>query len=1375
MKTITTLFNKSVLFASIVASLNMFGQCQYELTLLDSYGDGWNGNSMNVQVAGFAPSNLTLNSGSSISYTIGIGLGETISFSWQGGGPFQDECSYTVKDLFTGSIIYSSPIGNQMSTSTPQFTTQCSSTGTTPCLFTSPYLESFSGSNGGWVAPSSQFNTGSINSCWNRNGVSYQWVKAPFPGSSPNLGGPSADNTNGGQGFIGSWSYPFVSTLDSSTELITPYISLDDDQTPQVAFWYHLLGEDIRRLEFSISTDTAGPWTAIDTLYPNTGAFVNPASPWHQVYYDIFSYAGDTVSFKFTAIREFGSLYSGIDSRISIDDFSVYEDTMTCDKPIKVELTSIGVSNAQITWEPTSASSYEVQWGQSTTAPIGSPTTIVSANQFSLTSLAPNSSYTFRVRGICSSGNVSEWSEFITIETDCGAFLAPWNEDFESSDWVVPFSWFDQGDFGDCFLDSGNLSFYWRVSRTPYNQDAGPNTDHSPSGPGNYLAANATGNSAPADWSFTTPWIALDSLTNPELKFWIHAFSKVTAFGTLTTKVQTLGGGITAVFDTSGAFQGSQSAAWKEMVVPLNYGVSDTIRVIFNYKLKTIGFDQPFSIDDISVESAPTCQRPKYLRVESVTSNSVDLRWSTVGALNHELRYKKDNSSAWTVLSLNTNQTTITGLDPNTKYIWEVRNSCSSTDQSVWVRGPNFYTQCVVFTAPIIRSFTNNQWQGPSPLNPSGTIGNCFTRLEGGNSGYYWTGARSGYDHYVFTGPDVDHTPGPSGYFFANASSQAADTANMELPEVYLGQLLSPEFSFWYHMYGDNIDRLNVFIRRRGRSDSLLTTIIGEQQTSAGQPWLQKTCSLNGYQNDTVTVTFQAIKNNLSSIFFGSLSSATSIDDISFTGTLNCPAPTQLTATNINPTSATISWQGVSSTSILEFGPAGFTLGNGTVINPATSPTLLSGLQPSTSYSVFVKDSCTANLLSANASVNFTTGPCPPVIALGNVTLAGATVTAINTSNSQDSILWDWGNGAFSTLDSASYTYTTSNIYLVKQIVFNDCGSVDSTTYTITVCGAVTSSFVTTSSSLSIAFDASLSIGAGLTYQWDFGDGFTSSATSPTHVYNISGTYLVTLTTTDACGTSATSSQLITACAPVGLSYNTSNSGSQFTFNATPSGLASYQWDFGDGTTGSGQTTTHTYQSSGNFKVELTALDTCSGSLTYSDTVSTCPPLSADFTFSIVSTSANGLLVSFLANVSGSSGLLWVWGDGTQTTTPATSIAHSFPAISFNYVVRLYAFNDCGDTVQVTRSLNEVGLEELNNTFSLYPNPNSTELLNVVFPNEATQCEIGVWDLSGRNLSIQRFENESQVKLDIANLSPGMYLVRIEKDGVIMTQPFIKL
>ena len=177
-----------------------------------------------------------------------------------------------------------------------------------------------------------------------------------------------------------------------------------------------------------------------------------------------------------------------------------------------------------------------------------------------------------------------------------------------------------------------------------------------------------------------------------------------------------------------------------------------------------------------------------------------------------------------------------------------------------------------------------------------------------------WTGARSGYDHYVFR-PDVDHTH-LSGYFFANATSQAADTANMELPEVYLGQLFSPEFSFWYHMYGDNIDRLNVYIRRRGGNDSLLTTLI--ENNKPAQASLGKILFFNGYQNDTVIVTMQAIKNNFSSIFFGALCSATSIDDIAFTGTLNCPAPTQITATNINPTSAQSAYRSFS-TSILEY------------------------------------------------------------------------------------------------------------------------------------------------------------------------------------------------------------------------------------------------------------------------------------------------------------------------------------------------------------------------------------------------------------------------------------------------------------------------
>lgn len=38
----------------------------------------------------------------------------------------------------------------------------------------------------------------------------------------------------------------------------------------------------------------------------------------------------------------------------------------------------------------------------------------------------------------------------------------------------------------------------------------------------------------------------------------------------------------------------------------------------------------------------------------------------------------------------------------------------------------------------------------------------------------------------------------------------------------------------------------------------------------------------------------------------------------------------------------------------------------------------------------------------------------------------------------------------------------------------------------------------------------------GLVYEWDFGDGTTSSQQNPTHVYDSNGTYIVTLTVTDS-------------------------------------------------------------------------------------------------------------------------------------------------------------------------------------------------------------------------------------------------------------------
>ena len=1374
-------FSQLVFGLSLLLSIQATAQCSYTLTLLDSYGDGWNGNSIDVMVGG-TTSTYSFSSGSVATFSITAAAGDSLSFEWQGGGNYQDECTFNIANTTTGGALYSSPAGNLLSTSVPQYTVTCSSSNQSTCLYSSPYFEEFSGAGSGWITPTNQSNIGSLNSCWNRDSyTNYNWIKAPSPSGFASFTGPSGDHTNGGQGYLVCDPYQF-GTGSSSSSLITPYVDLANDSAPQVSFWYHMFGSDIERLEIAITTDTAGSWTVLDSLLPLAGTFVSPNSPWQQAVYSISNYINDTVAFKFTAFRNTTSSGFGSYSRVGLDDLSVTEDTSSCSSPLNLQLVSLGISTAQVTWDTTGASNYQVQWAQGTTAVSGN-TTIVSNNSYNLSGLASNSTYTLRVRAICGTNDTSGWSTNLTVTTSCGAFLAPWVEDFEGSDWVAPLSWYSQGTFGDCFIDSESTGFYWKVAQSPKNQNEGPSTDHTPTGGGKFLATNyrfgfAAPAIAPANLSFTSPWVALDSLTNPELRFWLHAFTTngiTQPFGRLTATIEKLNGQSTRVFDTTGALQANQTGLWKEVIVPLSNASSDTIRVTIGYKAVGLYSGQPFSVDDLSITEAPACPQPRYLKTLSVTTTSATIKWSTGGATNHQVRYKKVNTTAWNVISASTTQAFLAGLDPNTEYRWEIRDSCSSTEKSVWVRGPNFYTSCTIYTAPYSNNFSNNQWQGPSNVNPSGEIGNCFSRFEDSNDPYFWTGARSGFDHYFQTGPLNDHTGGSSGYFFSRITSTGIDTAKIELPAVYLGQVQIPEFSFWYHMKGPGIGGLNVYIRKLGGSDTLIANFNGQQQANSQAAWLKKTCAINAFQGDTVIVSFQAFKGIVSSSFF-SFATAICIDDISFDGTSTCPAPTMLSATNVSTNSATLTWQGTSTQSILEYGPAGFTIGNGQIVDPVSSPYNLTGLLPNTTYTVFVKDSCTANLVSSNTTINFTTTPCPAVTAQGNISLSGTTVTAINTASTNDSILWVWGDGNSSIGDSATYTYSTPGVYQAQQIAYNYCGNADTTTTTLTVCSTVTSVFNVSGLGLVKNFGAGASIGAALSYSWSFGDGSTANIVSPSHTYAIPGNYTVTLVVTDACGTSNTSSQTISVCPLITPIFSSTITGtSSFNFLAQPSGLAAYSWDFGDGNNGNGINVAHSYSSIGTFAVTLTCTDTCGSQYTFIDTVSTCPALNANFSFNIISSGASGMLVSFFATTTGTSGLIWEWGDGTQTVTQAASISHLYPTVNLNYSITLKAYNECGDTITVVKSLNEVGLNEsLLDGSSIYPNPNTSGKLTIDF-RSPQEGQFLLYDHAGRMVQKNYFSKTGSLDIDVSNLSAGSYLLHIENQEDLLRTLIIKL
>jgi PKD repeat protein len=122
-------------------------------------------------------------------------------------------------------------------------------------------------------------------------------------------------------------------------------------------------------------------------------------------------------------------------------------------------------------------------------------------------------------------------------------------------------------------------------------------------------------------------------------------------------------------------------------------------------------------------------------------------------------------------------------------------------------------------------------------------------------------------------------------------------------------------------------------------------------------------------------------------------------------------------------------------------------------------------------------------------------------------------------------------------------------------------------------------------------------------YSWSFGDGTTASGTlTPTHTYSAPGNYTAVLAVTDGIGhqSAAFASINVNDVQPV-LNANGDYAG---TVNAPIAFHGSavlppdvnrssftYSWDFGDSTTSTGLTPTHTYANPGTFAVRLIAIE----------------------------------------------------------------------------------------------------------------------------------------------------------------------------------------
>ena len=264
------------------------GSCAYAsstsvtLTMVDSWGDGWNGNTFVLtNSAGIAVMTSTLATGS-LGYDYGTLPDDCYSITC-GGGSFASEVSWTLTDDATGNILASG--GSPYTGASPAFCL--------PAVFgctdvnASNYDPLATVDDGSCTYPciasdtTESFEASSLGAWTNASTNTVDWTI--------NTGGTTSGSTGPSAAFDGLY-YIYIETSgagsNSTADITVDCVDLSSWTNPAFVFAYHMYGATMGTVNVDVSTDGGATWTNEWTLSGDQG------DVWNQAVVSLSGYTG---------------------------------------------------------------------------------------------------------------------------------------------------------------------------------------------------------------------------------------------------------------------------------------------------------------------------------------------------------------------------------------------------------------------------------------------------------------------------------------------------------------------------------------------------------------------------------------------------------------------------------------------------------------------------------------------------------------------------------------------------------------------------------------------------------------------------------------------------------------------------------------------------------------------------------------------------------------------------------------------------------------------------------------------------------------------------------------------------------------------------